>query len=500
MDYLLGIDIGTSSVKAAVVEAKTARVVASATREYPVQQPQPGYAEQFPDDWWDATVFTVQEAIQEAQVNGEAIRAIGLSGQMHGTVSLDAGNRPTQPAIIWADTRSKTQVERLMAQTPIAEMAQYAPGRPTTGFMSSTLMWLAQHEPTILNETQTVMLPKDYVRFKLIGKVATDVSDAAATWLLDVKTGAWSDWLIEQCGVERRYLPPVLESTAVAGGLTDEVAELLGLPAGMPVVTGCADQPAQALGCGVYEPGVALVTIGTGGQVFMPLGTPEIDPQLRYYTFNHALPGRWYAAAAILAAGLALRWLRDTLGLKERPDAYAHLSKLAADVPPGADGLLFLPYLAGERTPHFDPDASGVFLGLRLHHHAGHLARAVMEGVTFALADCLALMPETPTQVIASGGATASPAWLQIQADVFNRPIHVVGGEHHACVGAALLAGVGSGVYTSVADACSRLPPAREVAVPSTQTVAFYAQCRAHYSELYGRLHQDMLRLKTVEL
>lgn len=498
MKLLLGIDIGTSSVKAVVMDAQSGSVVASAAREYPVHQPQPGYAEQNPQDWWNAAIWAVRTTVEN--VDPTMIRGIGLSGQMHGVVGVDTSGIPSYPAIIWADTRSKTQVATLMAHTLIDRMAQHAPGRPAAGFMGPTLMWMAQHARETLNSTHLVMLPKDFVRYRMTGSFATDVSDAAATWLLDVKTGTWSDWLIEQCGIERRYLPNILDSAEVAGTLTQDAAKLMNLPAGIPVVAGCADQPAQALGCGLYKANTALVTIGTGGQVFMPMFTPQIDPELRYYTFNHAVRGQWYAAAAILAAGLSLRWLRDILGLKDRPDAYAHLSTLASQTPPGAEGLIFLPYLAGERTPHFDPDASGLFLGLRLHHHAGHLARAVMEGVTFALAECLSLMPEQPEQVIASGGATASPTWLQIQADVFNRPIFVAGGEHHACLGGALLAGVGCGIYDSVEQACSRLEPARLAATPNAQIVAFYTERRTHYQELYSRLYGDMIRLKQDEI
>jgi xylulokinase len=262
------------------------------------------------------------------------------------------------------------------------------------------------------------------------------------------------------------------------------------------VIAGCADQCAQALGYGLYQPGTALVTIGTGGQALMPLEQPRIDPHMRYYVFNHALPGRWYAAAATLAAGLSLRWLRDTLGMKDRPDAYAHLSALAAETPPGADGLVFLPHLAGERTPHMDPLASGVFLGLRLHHHAGHMARAVMEGVAFALRECLSLVTnDAPVSIIASGGATASPVWRQIQADVYGAPLQIATGDNHACVGAALLAGVGCGVNGSMDEAAALLPAPSEHVVPVAEHVAFYEARRDLYHSLYQRLKDDMHRL-----
>lgn len=491
--YLLGLDIGTSSVKTLVLAAETGATLASVTQEYPVSQPQPGYAEQNPADWWQAAVETTRGAIQRAGIASDGIAGIGLSGQMHGAVCLGKNRQPVRPAIIWADTRSKPQVDDLLARIDPPTMAQYAPGPPAAGFMGPTLMWLAQNEPETLAQTDVVLLPKDMIRLQLTGEIGTDPSDAAATWLFDVQSARWSDRLVDWCGLETRYLPPVAESAEVVGTVTPQAADALGIPAGTPVIAGCADQCAQALGYGLYQSGTALVTIGTGGQVFMPLGQPHIDSQMRYYVFNHALPGRWYAAAATLAAGLSLRWLRDTLGLKDHPDAYAHLSALASETPPGADGLVFLPHLAGERTPHMDPLASGLFLGLRLHHHAGHLARAVMEGVTFTLRECLSLVADdVPVKIIASGGATASPLWRQIQADVYGHPLLVASGQNHACVGAALLAGVGCGVYDSMDEAAALLPAPTEVVEPDAANIAFYAKRRGIYNDLYQRLRDDM--------
>jgi xylulokinase len=492
--YLLGIDLGTTNVKTLIWDVEKAAPAAAASQEYPVQQPQPGYAEQNPDDWWQAVVQTVQQAVAQAGIAREAIAGIGLSGQMHGFVCIDAQQRPVRPAIIWADTRSKPQVDALLAQIGLEQMADHAPGLPAAGFMAPTLMWLRLNEPHTLKQTQAVLLPKDYIRLQLTGSSGTDASDAAATWLFDVRSGQWSPWLVEQCGLDARYLPPVSQSGEIIGTVSAAVAAQLGLRAGIPVIAGCADQPAQALGYGLYQPGTALVTVGTGGQVLMPLTTPRIDPQLRYYVFNHALPERWYAAAAILSAGLALRWLRDMLGLKHQPDAYIQLSALAAQTPPGADGMIFLPYLAGERTPHMDPLASGLFLGLRLHHQAGHLARAVMEGVTFALAECLDLVTalDQPDHILISGGAVRSPVWRQIQADVFRHPLRLARGENHACIGTALLAGVACGLYESIEAAADQLPQPSEQVEPDQARAAFYAERRTLYSSLYPRLKDAM--------
>ena len=495
MPYLLGIDIGTSSVKTLILQAETGLTLTGVTQEYPVLQPQPGYAEQNPSDWWRATVGTIRSALDESGIAPDGIVGIGLSGQMHGVVCIDAQHEVVRTAIIWADTRSKPQVDTLLANMPAQVMSQHAPGQPAAGFMGPTLMWLQAHEPETLQRTKAVLLPKDYIQLRLTGEITTDASDGAATWLMDVKSGAWSDTLIASCGIDSRYLPPVKPSDSVVGQVTPGAAEQLGIPAGIPVIAGCADQCAQALGYGLFDPGTALVTIGTGGQVFMPLAEPRIDPQLRYYVFNHAVARRWYAAAAILCAGLALRWLRDTLGFKDRSDAYAHLSHLAADVPPGADGLIFLPYLTGERTPHMDPLASGLFLGLRIHHTPGHLARAVMEGVTFALRECLDLVTiqeAMPPRIIISGGATASPVWRQIQADVYNQTVWLAEGENHACVGAALLAGVGCGVYPDFATAATMLPQPEIAIEPHQQTANFYAAYRQRYAGLYAKLKEDM--------
>jgi xylulokinase len=500
MSYLLGIDIGTSSIKAVLVDAESARIQGSARAEHPIHHLQSGYAEQNPDDWWQATVSAVRGALRQTAVDPAAIRGIGLCGQMHGTVCLDEAARPIRPAIIWADGRSQAELTALLAQAAPNQLARQAPGPPATGFMALSLMWLARHEPHTLDRTQTVLLPKDYIRLILTGESGTEPSDAAATWLFDVRSGEWSGELIELCDLERRYLPPIAGSADVVGTLRREAGEALGLPPGIPVVAGCADQPAQALGHGVLDPGVTLVTIGTGGQVFSPLAAPKPDPLMRFHVFSHAAPGRWYALAAILSAGLSLHWLRDLLGLADRQDAYQHLSRLAEEVPPGAEGLLFLPYLAGERTPLMDPEASGVFLGLRLHHEAGHLARAVMEGVAFALASCLSLVREASDDgqehlVVASGGGASSPVWRQILADVFNTPLRIASGSDHAPPGAALLAGVGSGAYKSLAEGCGRTPPAELVIQPDPAAASFYHSRHRLFQDVYRHLKDDMHRL-----
>lgn len=495
MTLLLGIDIGTSSAKAALVDAETAQVLASAAREVAIHTPQPGRAEQRPDDWVEAATEACAEVVAESGISPGDVAGIGFSGQMHGTVLVGADGRPVRPAIIWADGRSGAQASALAAESAGLPADVRLPGPPVTGFMGPTLRWLAEHEPESLARARTALLPKDYVRLCLTGGAVSEPSDAASTWLFDVRRGAWSPALLGLCHVPAGLMPPLVGSAEVVGGLRAGVAEQMGLPAGVSVVAGCADQPAQALGYGLIDPATDLVTIGTGGQVFHPLAAPLADPAGRLHVFNHAAPGRWYALAAILAAGLSLRWLRDTLGLTHRPDAYAYLSALAAEVPPGAEGLIFLPYLAGERTPHMDPQASGAFVGLRLHHGPGHLARAVMEGVALAMADCLAVVAEVgepAAAAIASGGAATSPVWRQIQADVYGMPLLLAEREAPACVGAALLAGVGCGVYGSLHEAAERLPAPVPGAEPDPARVAFYAGRRERFRGLYAQLEGDM--------
>ena len=491
MPQLLGIDLGTSSVKTALVDVDTLRVLADASQEYPVNHPRPGYAEQSPDDWWHAVTATVRAVL--AEVGAVDVRGIGLSGQMHGTVCLDEQLHPIRPAIIWADARSHQQVARLAA---VAHDIPNVAGPPAVGFMASTLMWLAQHEPETLMNAKVVLLPKDYLRLKLSGTIGTDVSDAASTWLLDVTTGQWSEALLELCGLESRYLPDVNASVDIVGTLSETAADELKLAEGIPVVAGSSDLPAQALGYGLSEPGTALVTVGTGGQVFVPTTLPEPDPLLRYYVFNHNIPARWYEQAAILSAGLSLRWLRDLLNLTSDPDAYETLSDQAESISPGAEGLLFLPYLAGERTPLMDATASGVFFGLRLHHGRAHLVRAVMEGVAFALGDCLSLIGNDVATVILSGGAAKSPVWRQILADVFDTTLLLTEDAPYACIGAAILAGIGTGLYADIKDARTRLPKPTLQITPNQEAVAFYRERRALYRRLYPLLKEEMAVLQ----
>jgi xylulokinase len=425
--------------------------------------------------------------------DGANVLGIGIDGQMHGLVCLGPDLEPLHPAIIWADTRGQEGIAELAALQQAAKVRM--PGSPAAGFAATSALWLRRHQPEILERTRVALCPKDVLRLRLTGEVATDLSDAAGTWLMDVAGGAWAPDVAAFCGLRLDQLPPIKGSTALGGRLRDDAAQVLGLQAGIPVVTGCADLAAQALGHGVIDPGVVLVTVGTGGQVVSSLA--EVPPRWNesLYVFPHALPGLWYEQAAILAGGLALRWLRDLLRLGARPDAYALLSDLAAQAPAGAEGLLFLPYLAGERTPHRDAQAAGLFFGLRLHHEARHLARAVMEGVGFALQECLELVGGAAAAIILSGGVTQSAIWPQILADIWGRPLQVLDADvPRACLGAAVLAGVGAGIYKDGREALGRREE-RMVRIEA-QDSGPYASLADQYRRLYPLLKEEMHRLQ----
>ncbi|MCB9450982.1 MAG: xylulokinase [Anaerolineaceae bacterium] len=498
MTLLLGLDVGTSSAKAILFDVDSARLIAVASQEYPVLRPAPDRVEQDPETWWAAVVKATRQIVTEA--GRDDVVAISFSGQMHGTILLDAANQPLHPAIIWADQRSAAECEELVAPLGAAAYAQLAGTLPATGFMGATLLWLAKHEPALLEKTHQVVFPKDYVRLKMTGRAATEVSDAASSGVFDIAGRKWAKPILQAVGLPETIFPEVLSSTAVAGTLLPTAAQEMGLQAGIPVVAGCADQPAQAIGNGLIRPGNASVTTGSGGQVFVPVQPTNTgirtDPRL--HVFIHAVPELYYVEGAILSAGLSLRWLREMTGLGGVPDAYPILSREAAAVAPGADGLLFLPYLSGERTPHMDPLARGAFIGLSSYHTRGHLARAVMEGVAFALRQALEIslsLGGTVGMVIAAGGGAESPVWRQIQADIFGVPMRQTLLTEQASIGAALLAGVGVGVYPGFASACAQVVQLGPETAPNTANQAFYQALFEQYSALYPRLKQDFHQL-----
>ncbi len=494
---LLGIDIGTSGLKCVLIDPN-GLVLGSAFRAYAPDTPRPGWAEQDPDIWVEAALSAVREAVDRAGVSRTAIAGLGFSGQMHSTVCLDKDGRCLRPAMLWLDHRSAAQVATLRERIGAPQLAEWIGNPIMPGFMLASLLWLKESEPVTWDRLAHVMLPKDYVRYRLTGELNTDYSDASSTALLDVRQRAWCSELLHAAGIPADILPPLRESTDPIGRLTPPMAEVIQISNGLPVVCGAGDQEAQAIGNGLIRLGLVSCTIGTGGQLFTPIDHYQFDPQLRLHTFCHAVPGQWHWEAATLAAGLSLRWLRDeVLGGRY---TYQEMADAAATIEPGAEGLLYLPYLAGERTPHMDPTAKGVFCGLTLRHTWQHLTRAVMEGVVLSLRDGLELMQSmglSVERIIASGGGTQHPLWLQLQADILGAEVVRTETQEAAALGAALLAGIGVGLYSDFSATCAAaVRYSSDVYSPRPLIAARYREQTEIYQKLYPTLAPIFDRLK----
>src|SRR3989440_11359562 len=433
MDALLGIDLGTTGVKAALFAAADGRVLSWAFIDYPLSHPHPGWAEQNPEEWWQATLSAIRLCLTDGVGEGISpsnVRGVGLSGQMHGVVLLDEQSMVLRPCIIWADQRSEAQCRWMTERVGAERLIDYVSNPALPGFSAPKALWVRDNEPDIFARARTLLLPKDYIRFRLTGKLGLEISDAAGTCLLDVKHGVWSREVLEAIEFDPALLPPVVPAVAICGSTTEEIEQLTGLLAGTPVAGGGADNACGAVGNGVVQPGLALVSIGTSGVVLAYTDSPQVDtsgPVPRVHTFNHAVPGAWYLMGVTQAAGLSLRWVRDNIGLPERAlepwtglDAYELLAKESEQIQPGCDVLLFLPYLQGERTPHLDPWARGGWIGLTASHDRRHLIRAVLEGVAFSLKDCFAILREQGLRLEqggAAGGGAKSPLWRSILAE-----------------------------------------------------------------------------------
>jgi xylulokinase len=495
MGVLLGIDLGTSSVRASLITPDGA-LLGLGTQEYPIVTPRQGWAEQDPDTWWTATCAAIGQALRESTVRPREITGVGLSGQMHGLVLLDRGGAPVRPAIIWPDTRStaeRAEMERKIGKDRLYRIT----GLPTaTGFFGVSLLWVRSHEPRIFARVHKAVLPKDYIRYRLTGEYATDPTDGSGTLLFDVGKRTWSGEIIDALDLERDLLPPVLESSVVAGRVVPGEAGETGLSCGTPVAAGGGDQAMGAIGSGVVEEGVVACAIGTGGQVVTTIQNPILDPRGRLHTLCHAMTHSWLLMGAMLAAGLSLRWFRDTLGEAAAP--YALLSAEAEKAEPGSRGLIFLPYLSGERTPHMDPWARGCLVGLSLSHTRAHIIRAIMEGVTFGMKDSLSIFRELGvplTTAICSGGVARSPLWRQIQADVYGMPVWTLSREENSSYGASLVAGVATGVYRDVRDAFRGRVQMVDVLHPVEQRRRVYERQYAIYRMLYPALRTTFAAL-----
>lgn len=487
--HCLGIDVGTGGSRAVLIDS-AGQIVASETIEHvPFASPETGWAEQDPDDWWRASAGAIRAVLSHDNINSELIAAVGLSGQMHGAVLLDEKDQVIRPSIIWCDQRSDIQCRQLTEQIGAARLIELTCNPALTGFTLPKVLWVKDHEPEHWRRIRSLLLPKDYVRFRLTGEKATDVADASGTLLLDVSARRWSNAMLEAAHLEESVLPQLFESQEVTGKVSQSAAELTGLRAGTPVVAGAGDQAAGAVGMGIVKPGSVSATIGTSGVVFAATNNPALDSRGRVHTFCHAIPNRWHVMGVTQGAGLSLRWFRDQFG----GESYEQLTAEAAEVPAGANKLLWAPYLMGERTPHLDPNARAALVGLTASHTRGHIVRAILEGVAFSLRDSFEIFREmnVPVESIRLGGGGArSKLWRQIQADIYRHPVDIVQAEEGAAYGAALLAGVGGGLWKSVDDACADVVRIVDRIEPNPAAVKVLDPLYRSYRELYPALRK----------
>lgn len=506
--HLLGIDVGTSGCKVLLIDA-AGTVVAEETREYPLQMPRPLWSEQNPEDWWNAAADGIKFVLDASGVKAAQIAGVGLTGQMHGLVLLDAAGRVLRPCILWNDQRTAAQCATITRRVGARRVLQLTGNPILTGFTAPKLLWVRENEPEIYARVAHVLLPKDYIRYRLTGEFLGDVSDSSGTSLFDVARRQWSEEMLAALDAPRAWLPEVTESPVASARVNAAAAKETALLAGMSVVAGAGDQAAQAVGAGIIAEGPISVTLGTSGVVFAASNAYRVEPDGRLHAFCHAVPGMWHLMGVMLSAGGSYEWFCDEFGgpafaeyysaahaAQEIPasdrlkDHYQLLAQAAASVHPGAEGLFFLPYLTGERTPHADPNARGAFIGLTPRHKLAHLTRAVLEGVSFGLRDSLELMRALKlpiAQVRASGGGAKSALWRQILADVFDAEIVTLNVTQGAAFGAALLAGVGTGVFTDVAEACGKALTALDRTDPG-HAVKLYADYYRVYCALYPAL------------
>jgi xylulokinase len=497
VSYYLGIDTSTTATKALVMAAD-GTVVSVGRSEYGFETPRPGWSEQAPTLWWQATIEAIAAGLHGAGIAGSDVAAVGLTGQMHGLVLLDAAGEVLRPAILWNDQRTQAECDEIRGTVGRDQLIATTGNDALTGFTAPKLLWVRNHEPERFEHVAHVLLPKDYVRLRLTGEYALDKADGSGTVLFDLRRRDWSPEVLDALAIPRAWLPPTFEGPEVTGTVTAAAASATGLRAGTPVVAGGGDQAANGVGVGAVTPGVAAISLGTSGVVFAASDHPVIEPEGRLHGFCHAVPDMWHAMGVMLSAAGSLRWFRDTLAPERE---YAELDALAAKVPAGSGGLVFLPYLTGERTPHPDPSARGAFVGLTVRHEVGHLARAVMEGVAFGLRDSVELvrgMTELAEIRVAGGGAQ-SRAWVGILADVLDQPLAMAGTVEAAAHGAAMLAAVGDGVFATVPEACSEVVAVGDPIEPHRDDVARYDQAYQVYRSLYPDLRATFPRLGALD-
>ncbi len=502
MSHYLGIDIGTSGTKTLLID-DAGTVLAEAGSEYPLHTPRPGWTEQDPEDWWKATVKTVRAVVKKAKLKPTDVKAIGLSGQMHGSVFLDKNDQVIRPALLWNDQRTAAECDEITSKAGGRKALIKMVANPAlTGFQAPKILWLRNREKKNFDRLTKVLLPKDDIRRRLTDDYVTEVSDASGTLLLDVVKRAWSKKLLGKLDLDHDLLPRVVESDEVTGTLTAAAAKQLGLSTDCKVVGGAGDCAAGAVGNGVVTKGILSTSIGTSGVMFVHSDTPQYDAAGRLHTFCHAVNGKWHMMGVNLTSGGSLQWWIDSVvqGLAGISPAkrYEAATAEAAKVAAGSNGLLFLPYLNGERTPHADPNARGSFVGLNLTHTRAHLTRSVMEGITFALRDSLEIIGSLGVpvrQIRASGGGSKNPLWRQMQADVFGKKITTLAVEQGPAYGVALLAAVGDGAYRSIESACKATIKVADETAPDKAAVKNYNRLFPIYQDLYGQLKDSMSAL-----
>ena len=505
MAVFLGVDVGTSGTKTLAMQ-EDGTILASATEEYPLFSPHPGWSEQNPEDWWQATIKSIRKVLKTGKIKAADVKGIGLSGQMHGSVFLNKKHEVIRPALLWNDQRTAAECTEIEQRAGGRKKLIKLVANPAlTGFTAPKILWLRNHEPKHFDKTVQVLLPKDYIRFRLTGEFATEVSDASGTLLLDVKQRNWSRPLLSKLELDDSLLPDVYESEDVSGHLAADAAGLLGLSKGVAVVGGGGDQAAGAVGNGIVKKGVISATMGTSGVVFAHSDEVQIDPEGRVHTFCHAVRNKWHVMGVVLSAGGSLQWYRNQLceqqvaeAKRKKVDPYELISAQAEQAPPGSEGLFFLPYLTGERTPHADPDARAAWIGLSLRHGRSHLGRAVMEGATYAMRDSLEIIKELniPVREIRlSGGGARSPFWRQLQADIYGQKVVTINAEEGPAYGVALLAAAGTGAYKDVVEACSSTIRVVQSTSVNSKAKSIYNKAYPVFQGLYSSLKEDFPRI-----
>ena len=488
MAVILGIDLGTSSVKAMLFDTDYG-VLDFAAKNYEVDFPAANCAEQSPDVWWHATVDILLQLQQRQRQAYDSVNAIGFSGQMHGLVVVDPFGNPLRPAIIWLDQRSNSQLEKINKTIKQEDIANVLHNRPFTGFAFPSLLWIFENEKDVFSKIYKILMPKDYIRFKITGEFGTDVSDASSSTAFNVAKREWAWDIIDQMNLPNSIFPECHEAIEIAGTVTKKCSEETGLPEGIPVIYGAGDQPAHSIGTGVVKEGLIVSNIGTGGEISAYSKTDKFDSQMRIHTFCHAFDHAYTIFGAHLCSGMSLKWLKNQV---LHIDDFGVLDRMAEKTPAGSDGLIYLPYLAGSRTPQMDAKAKGLFFGMKLNHERRHFVRAVMEGVAYDLKESLDIFDKLDisyNKIIACGGGAASSVWLQIQADIFGRSVQVCKEKEQACLGACILAGVGTGLLDNVQEACDQYVSLEDKCyIPIENNKEQYLENYEKYKKLYGRV------------